>query len=56
MPTLSTSGVQQAALNLYRNAGFHLVDEETSSGMTHETLGGGLRRFHFQKSLTPART
>lgn len=50
--TLSTSEVQQAALGLYRNAGFHLVGEETSSGMTHKTLGGGLRRFYFQKSLT----
>lgn len=50
-----TSEVQQAALGLYRDAGFHLVGEETSAGMTHKTLGGGLRRFHFQKSLTSVR-
>ena len=53
--TLSTSEVQQAALGLYRNAGFHLVGEERSPAMTHKALGGGLRRFHFQKSLTPVR-
>ena len=48
---LSTSEVQVAALALYREAGFTLMREELAEGATNKTVGGGLRRFHFEKGL-----
>ncbi len=48
---LSTSEIQQAALALYRSSGYALVKEETSHTETTKTLGGGLRRFYFEKRL-----
>ena len=48
---LSTSEIQQAALALYRSSGYTLVKEETSHTETTKTLGGGLRRFYFEKQL-----
>ena len=51
MMVLSTSELQQAALALYRNAGYRLVGEEIASKLSHKTVGGGLRRFWFEKRL-----
>jgi len=51
---LSTSEFQQPALALYAAAGFHLLHEGAASGMTNKTIGGGVRRFHLRKSLTPS--
>lgn len=48
---LSTSELQSAALALYRNAGYVLVGEETAETTSNKTLGGGIRRYHFTKSL-----
>jgi len=50
---LSTSELQGPALGLYRSAGYRLVREEIATGHgSHKTVGAGLRRFHFEKSLT----
>ena len=48
---LSTSELQQAALTLYRAAGFRLVREEVVEARTNKTVGAGLRRFYFEKTL-----
>lgn len=48
---LSTSGLQQDALALYRNAGYENVREEVADATSNKTLGGGIRRFHFSKRL-----
>jgi putative acetyltransferase len=48
---LSTSELQPAALSLYRGAGYRLVKEESASEATHKTVGGGIRRFYFEKIL-----
>ena len=48
---LSTSELQQAALALYQNAGYRLVREEIASELSNKTVGGGLRRFWFEKRL-----
>ena len=48
---LSTSELQKAALALYRSAGYRLVGEEIASELSHNTVGGGLRRFGFEKRL-----
>jgi putative acetyltransferase len=49
--TLSTSELQQAALALYRKSGFRLVREETGAAQSNKTVGGGIRRYHFEKQL-----
>jgi putative acetyltransferase len=49
--TLSTSELQQAALAFYRNAGYRLVREETGAAQSNKTVGGGIRRYHFEKKL-----
>jgi len=49
--TLSTSELQQAALALYRNAGYRLVREETAAAQTSKTVGGNIRRYYFEKAL-----
>jgi putative acetyltransferase len=49
--TLSTSELQQAALAFYRNAGYALVREETAAAQTNKTVGGDIRRYHFEKDL-----
>jgi putative acetyltransferase len=51
--TLSTSELQTAAIALYHASGFRLVREEVASTRTNKTVGAGLRRFHFEKTLTP---
>jgi GNAT superfamily N-acetyltransferase len=48
---LSTSELQSEALALYRNAGYVLIREELAMAASNKTLGGGIRRFHFTKTL-----
>ena len=48
---LSTSELQQAALGLYSSAGFDLIREEIAETASNKTVGGGIRRFHFEKRL-----
>jgi GNAT superfamily N-acetyltransferase len=48
---LSTSELQAAALALYRNSGYVLVREELAETASNKTLGGGIRRYHFTKTL-----
>jgi len=48
---LSTSELQTAALSLYRVSGYTQLGEEVSEGQSNKKLGGGLRRFHFEKLL-----
>ncbi len=40
-----------AALTLYRNSGYELVREELSVAESNATVGAGLRRFYFEKTL-----
>jgi ribosomal protein S18 acetylase RimI-like enzyme len=49
--TLSTSELQQAALAFYRNAGYRLVRQETGAAQSNKTVGGAIRRYHFEKIL-----
>lgn len=48
---LSTSELQADALSLYRSSGYRLVHEEVALSASNKTLGGGIRRYHFTKSL-----
>jgi len=48
---LSTSELQGEALALYRNAGYGLEREEVATEASNKTLGGGIRRYYFTKSL-----
>jgi putative acetyltransferase len=48
---LSTSEIQQEALALYRNAGYRETREEIAADASNKTIGGGIRRFHFAKTL-----
>ena len=48
---LSTSELQPAALALYRNAGYRLVKEATAEAASNKTVGGGIRRFYFEKEV-----
>jgi putative acetyltransferase len=49
--TLSTSELQGEALALYRASGYRLQKEEIAETASNKTLGGGIRRYHFDKSL-----
>ena len=49
--TLSTSELQSEALALYRAAGYQLQKEEIAQTASNKTLGGGIRRYHFDKTL-----
>jgi GNAT superfamily N-acetyltransferase len=49
---LSTSELQQDALKLYRAAGYRQIREEQAEAASNKTIGGGIRRFHFEKPLT----
>ncbi|HMB46840.1 MAG TPA: GNAT family N-acetyltransferase [Afifellaceae bacterium] len=49
---LSTSELQEAALSLYRKAGYDLVRTELADAASNKTIGGGIRRFHFVKVLS----
>ena len=48
---LSTAEIQQAALPLYRNAGYRLVREETVEALSNKTVGSGIRRYYLEKIL-----
>ena len=48
---LSTAEVQKAAISFYRKSGYQLVRSERAEAMSAKTVGGGLRRFHFEKAL-----
>jgi GNAT superfamily N-acetyltransferase len=48
---LSTAEIQQAALALYRNAGYRLVREETVEALSNKTVGSGIRRYYLEKIL-----
>ena len=51
---LSTSELQQAALALYRTAGYRLVQEKTADTASNKTIGGGIQRYYFEKDLAGA--
>ena len=46
---LSTSELQPAAVALYQSAGYNLVREAVADQASNKTIGGGIRRFHFEK-------
>jgi GNAT superfamily N-acetyltransferase len=48
---LSTSELQPAALELYRHAGYKLLNEAVAEQASNKTLGGGIRRYYFEKIL-----
>lgn len=48
---LSTSELQQAALTLYRKAGYTNEKVEIAEKVSNKTVGGGIRRFHLRKDL-----
>ena len=48
---LSTSELQPAALELYRDAGYRLLHEVVAEQASNKTLGGGIRRYYFEKIL-----
>lgn len=48
---LSTSELQPAALELYRRAGYQLLNEAVAEQASNKTLGGGIRRYYFEKIL-----
>jgi GNAT superfamily N-acetyltransferase len=48
---LSTAEVQEAALAFYRKRGYQLVRTELADTMSTKTVGGGITRFHLEKTL-----
>jgi len=48
---LSTSELQPAAQELYRRSGYRLVREEFAQAASNKTVGGGIRRFYFEKEM-----
>lgn len=48
---LSTAEIQEAALAFYRKTGYQLVRTELANTMSTKTVGGGITRFHFEKTL-----
>ncbi|WKA28283.1 GNAT family N-acetyltransferase [Bradyrhizobium roseum] len=48
---LSTSELQPAALELCRHAGYRLLSEAVAEQASNKTLGGGIRRYYFEKTL-----
>ena len=48
---LSTAQLQRAAVAFYGKSGYRLVRTERSDAMSVRTVGGGLNRFHFEKTL-----
>jgi GNAT superfamily N-acetyltransferase len=52
---LSTSELQPAAVGFYRAAGYRLVREAVAEAVSNKTVGGGIRRFHFEKALGQAK-
>ena len=48
---LSTSELQPAALALYRSSGYALVREVIAEDISNKTVGGGIRRYYYDKAL-----
>lgn len=48
---LSTSALQPQAKALYEATGYDLVREEIAEAPSNRTVGGGLRRYYFEKSV-----
>lgn len=48
---LSTSEIQEAALALYKEAGYRLLREEIADAASNKTIGSGIRRYYFAKVL-----
>jgi GNAT superfamily N-acetyltransferase len=48
---LSTAEIQKAALAFYLKCGYRLVSTELADVMTTKTVGGGMKRLHFEKAL-----
>jgi GNAT superfamily N-acetyltransferase len=48
---LSTAQIQKAADRFYRKSGFRQIRTELAEAMTTKQAGGGLTRFHFEKTL-----
>jgi GNAT superfamily N-acetyltransferase len=51
MLVLSTAEIQKAATKFYGKCGYRLAKIEVADRMSTKTVGGGLRRFHFEKRL-----
>jgi len=49
--TLSTAEIQTAALALYKAAGYRLLGEEIAETASNKTIGSGIRRYYFEKTL-----
>ena len=48
---LSTAEIQHAAVRFYEKRGYKHIHTEIASASSVKTVGGGLRRFHYEKSL-----
>lgn len=48
---LSTAEIQEAAIAFYRKSGYRLVRTELADAMSTKTVGGGIKRFHYEKIL-----
>jgi len=48
---LSTSELQSAAVGLYKGAGYQLLQESIVEQASNKTVGGGIRRYYFEKHL-----
>jgi putative acetyltransferase len=46
---LSTSELQSAAIAFYEQAGYALVREAVAVDASNKTIGGGIRRYYFEK-------
>ena len=49
---LSTSELQEAALGLYRSAGYRETSVVVAEKSSNRTIGAGIRRFEFEKDLS----
>jgi N-acetylglutamate synthase-like GNAT family acetyltransferase len=48
---LSTAEIQEAAIAFYRKSGYQVVKTQFADTMSTKIVGGGLTRFHFEKTL-----
>ena len=51
---LSTSELQVAAMRLYEASGYRSIGTETATAQSHKTVGAGVVRRHYEKSLRRA--
>jgi len=49
---LSTAEIQTEAIALYRSCGYRLVREELAEHGSNKTVGSGMRRLYFEKTLS----